>query len=700
MQRLSPKPLRSRWLASADLASIAALLLLGASTLRLAAQQSADFNSQSAAAFTHYMIPASAGYGAPSYTFPTNPAGPGNYAYRILQPPIANDPGNYLNPRAGSVWESADAIYGAQGGTPDLLGRFCVGIDLLNWNGIWKNQVLGMGWYMQDGGFMGSRTILGGWGPTLSTLAIATLNGISYGILGNTKQGTTELDPTHQYRLVASSHEGLNHLLQVFDKAQPNTPWQSAIAYDAGYSFWGYPGYCGVLVANIMPPPPNGPNSTAGGDATFDNYYAYLPAPDATPASLPPTVTDTYPPPAGKASEFNPTVLVGIMDRDYNVVRSSIHLYLDGVQLPDGSLTIDNGSGGNGQGLHKFNLEAPVDFAGVTVTCQIPTRLPVLTLHTNTVVFQSDGQGIWYTNSWAWTAAWPYLWASNSLPLGSLSVPGFSARMVQSADANLGTILNGLLDTVHSAQLVLGYNYIVDRAATNWVQTVAWGLSANENGAITNFPGLCISPANSFAMQAQAYLQLAAGTNRFHVASDDCVGIYSGTNVTDTSIVLFQSPPVTAVDTDFDVMVEAAGLYPVNIIYEQGSGGAHLVLSSVNLIGNTRTLVNISGGVPAFYPPPSWTCMSSSSVKGAYNTPVATLMTTNIATVTTASVLCGGSGAPLNLAVTGWSGTNTVTLTPAGSPMFYRLYGPGSTQILGYKKSGSNLVITYRCQTP
>jgi hypothetical protein len=341
-------------------------------------------------------------------------------------------------------------------------------------------------------------------------------------------------------------------------------------------------------------------------------------------------------------------------------------------------------------------------FSGVTVTYQIPSRLPVLTLHTNTVVFQSDGQGIWYTNSWTWTAAWPYLWASNSLPLGALSVPGFSARMVQSSDANVGSILNGLLDTVHSAQLVLGYNYTVDRAATNWVQTVAWGLNANENGAITNFPGLCIAPANgsSFAIQAQAYLQLTAVTNRFHVNSDDCVGIYSGTNVTDTSIVLFQSPPVTAVDTNFDVIVEAPGLYPVNILYEQGTGDADLVLSSVNLSDNSRTLVNISGGVPAFYPAPSWTCMSSSAVKGPYNTPVATLMTTNIATVTTSSVLCGGSGAPLNLAVTGWSGTNTVTLTPAGSPTYYRLYGPGSSQILGYKKSGANLVITYRCQTP
>jgi hypothetical protein len=140
------------------------------------------------------------------------------------------------------------------------------------------------------------------------------------------------------------------------------------------------------------------------------------------------------------------------------VVRSSIHLYLDGAQIPDGSLNIDNGTGGNGLGLHKPNNSPPNDFSGFTVTYQIPNRLPPLSLHTNTVVFQSD-QNLWYTNSWTWTAAWPYLWASNSLPLGALSVPGFSARMVQSSSAGLGNTLGGLLDSVQGAELVLGYNY-------------------------------------------------------------------------------------------------------------------------------------------------------------------------------------------------------------------------------------------------
>jgi hypothetical protein len=217
---------------------------------------------------------------------------------------------------------------------------------------------------------------------------------------------------------------------------------------------------------------------------------------------------------------------------------------------------------------------------------------------------------------------------------------------------------------------------------------------------------MCAPPADvdSFAIQAQAYLQLAAGTNKFHVQSDDCVGIYSGTSVNDTSITLFESPPNNTQDTDFVVVAEAAGLYPVNIIWQQGKGGAVLALSTVDS-GSNRHLVNdlANGGIPAFYPPPSWTCMSSSSVKGPYNTPVVTTMLTNNPAVTTVGVPCGGNGANpvLNVAITGWGlSTNTFTVTPGSSPTFYRLLGPGSSKILSYKKSGSNLSVTYQCQVP
>ena len=77
-----------------------------------------------------------------------------------------------------------------------------------------------------------------------------------------------------------------------------------------------------------------------------------------------------------------------------------------------------------------------------------------------------------------------------------------------------------------SAQAVLANPaaYAVDLTATNIVQLVAWDLNAAVHyGAVTNFPGLCIPPANvnSFAVETFAYLQLTAGLHRFYVDSDD-----------------------------------------------------------------------------------------------------------------------------------------------------------------------------------
>jgi len=157
---------------------------------------------------------------------------------------------------------------------------------------------------------------------------------------------------------------------------------------------------------------------------------------------------------------------------------------------------------------------------------------------------------------------------------------------------------------------------------------------------------------------------------------------------------------------DFDCIAPADGLYPINIIFEEGNGDAYLCLYSVNLLSGVHSLVNTNGGaVAAFYPPPSWNCMSSTSVKGLTNyiTSVGTtLVATNAVATTPAGVACSGSAVGFNQTVTGWSGTgtNTVTLPAPSSSTYYRLYGPGSTKILGCKISGTNLVLTCRWQTP
>jgi len=673
-------------LARAGLAPVFVILLLGTATLQ--AQTVTDnFNDQTDSGaqgtWTHYDMgywtsDLSGGlysYGTAHYTFPTNAAGPsGNYAYRIEADPTDPDPLGIGNARAASY--RADAQYG---GAP-YSSRFLVGVDLLDWEPSLAEDV-GMLFMLQPA------TIIPGYADgyaatyenSSSTLYISLLASEQPTTVGET-DGIT-FDPTHQYRLVAGTHDGSTFLLTVFDRSETNSPWTSVIAQDTTYQ--GTPGVCALFIEQENYP------SSDGADATFDNYFSTAPAAGAMPA----TVTDLSPPPAGKATAIYPTVTVGILNRDTTVNANSIQLWLDGGRIQNSSLTIDPNY------VYKpNNPNGMTSFPGATVTYSNIIRYAVGTTHTNAIVFTDSNNNV-QSNAWTWTTAYPYLYASNSLPLGSLSLAGFDARMVQSSAANIAGSVSStapsIPNSVASAQAVLAYQYAVDLASTNIVQAVAWGLNAgqngNEYGAITNFPGLCIPPANvnSFAVQTLAYLQLTAGPHQFYVDCDDTVGIYSGTNLTDTSNVLLETTGVAR--QSFDFVVEADGLYPFNIIYEQGGGAAYLVLNSVNLSDSSQTLLNAPGGVNAFYP---LVFKSSASVRGPYAVDATANTALNV--LGTVPVDCDGlpSSAAYNLKVTG--GTNAIPIS--GSTKFYRLDGPRPSKITNVTKSGSDLVIKYQAQ--
>jgi sugar lactone lactonase YvrE len=548
------------------------ILLLGATTLQ-AQTITDDFNSGNDTNWTHYALP---DYGTPTYTFPAD--GSGGFAYRIQAPPTGTDPYGLRNARAGSL--RMQAAYN---------NRFSVGVDLLTCNTTW-DQYMGMVFKLQDIGL----------GTTAGYAAICSFISQMIYLESITNEASTfiggqlvPLDPTHSYRLVVSTHDGSTYLFTAFDKSQPSSPLASAISSD--HTYYGVAGPCGLMVFEE-----NYPSAIEGGDATFDNYLSTAPAAGAMPA----TVTDLSPPPAGKATTLYPTVTVGILNRDTAVNTTSIQLWLDGVQIPYGSLTIDSNFVYKPQnaGVNQTN------FNGATITYSNGTLYAWGSQHTNMVAFM-DSTSTWQTNTWTWTTAYPYLFASNSLPIGSLSLPGFDTRLVVSykpGDLTYANIANGgLINNISSAQAVLAVpsQYSLNLSSTNIAQLVAWDLTPPDiYGAVTNFPGLGTNQ-NSFAIQAAAYLQLTAGLHRFYVDSDDCVAIYSGTNVTDTTTVLFARFDGTVHHESFDFLVAADGLYPFNIIYEQGAGFAYLVLHSVNLADNSQTLLNAPGGIPAFYLP-------------------------------------------------------------------------------------------------
>jgi len=646
MNTTTPNLRFARLSLSAGLACAGAILLLGAASTRLAAQ-SADFNSGTDTGWTHYALPY---YGTPTYSFPADDTG--GLAYKMYAPPTGSDAYGLRNSRVGSL--RPDALYS---------GRFSVATDLLQWNAVWR-QESGLLFFLQDVGLGTTDGYVATYSSGYQQLYISQITDEAPTTIAEIGTGTIILDPTHKYRLVVSSHDGSTYLFQLFDKAQPNSPWASAIGQDSTYSA----GVCGLFVFEQTYP-----SDTQGAEATFDNYLAATPAAN----SLPTTITDLNPPPAGKTTEFFPVITVGILDRDTTVDTSSIALALDGNWISSNSLTIDNQ-------VHKLkNPSSGVrDFAGATVTYTIPTLLPWGSLHTNMIAY-TDSSSVRRTNTWSWTIAYPYLFASNSLPVGSLKVRGFDTRMVQ-AD-NGGTQLDNSL-TRALQQLAIPSSITNDRSATSIVQVLNWN---KQSDPPNNVPGLCSGTYINIAVQSEAYLELTAGFHRFHVKTDDSAGFYSGVNLADTNAVTLWEKATTTADTTFDFAVEATGLYPLRAIWQETAGSAVLSLYSVNTNDASEVLINDStdpaGVVKAWYP---LACRSAASAAGPF-----TVDATAANVLNTVDLL----GADCSQAVVGQAVTSgKFTVPVSGSARFYRLDGPRATQITGIQPVGSNIEITYQ----
>lgn len=624
---------------------LAACLLTVLSQQALA--QSDDFNDGNDAGWTRYALPF---YGAPTYSFPDD--GSGGKAYKIYAPPTGSDLYGLGNARAGSFRAS-----------PVYTGRFSVGVDLLQWNAAWRQEA-GILYYLQDINLGTSDGYAATYSSAYKTMYISVLFDERPTTAGQLADGSIVLDEQHDYRLVVSSHDGYTHLFQLFDKAQPTAPWASVIAYDSTYSA----GVCGLLVFQQ-----SYPSDTMGAEATFDNYFAGVPPTGTMPA----TVTDLFPPPAGRATAVYPTITVAILDRDTFVDTTSIVLCLDGNWIPNSALTID-------PQVHKPNNPGGFfrDFSGATVTYEIPTVLAWGSRHTNVVAFK-DSANTWFTNTWSWTSAYPFLFASNSLPVGSLSLRGFEVRMAQSdnGDVNLDNSLQRALQQLASPPLIP-----VDRAATSLVQVLDWDKTVD---APRNVPGLCAGTYRNIALEGYAYLELKAGPHRFHIVTDDGAGLYSGSRLTDPSPQTLWEKSSGTANTTFDFVVEADGLYPVRCLWQETGGAAHLQLLSVNLANSTEVLINDPGNpdgvVKAWYP---LVCLSAPSVTGPYT------VDSGAVNVVQTTDLVGAECAPtvVGQMVTGGKLTVPVTQTTR----FFRLDGPRRTRITSIAKVGANIEITYR----
>jgi len=635
---------RTRSLARPGWAAALALVVSAGSAPRLAAQSS-DFNAGTDDGWTHYSL---LDYGAAVFSFPPDDAG--GAAYRIYAPPTGEDAWGMGNARAGSV--RTDVAYS---------GRFTAGADLLAWNAVWQQEA-GLLFYTSDVGLGSTDGYAATYSSGYRNLYVTLITDErDSGTVGSV-QGIV-LDPTHRYRLVVSSHDGTTLVFQLFDKVDLSNPWKSVVCQDAASSYSA--GVCALFVWERTYP-----SSVEGAEATFDNYAASTPPAGAMPA----TVTDLSPQPGGMATAFYPTVSVTILDRDTMVDSASITLSLDGVWIPNASLTID-------PVVRKADNPGQKEFSGATVTYPITTVFAWGSRHTNQIAFADSG-GTWQTNTWVWTSAYPFLPASSSLPLGSLSVRGFDVRMVQSV--NDGVDLPNTLERARQ-QLAVPPLIPVDQTATSIVQVLSW----DKSGTPASVPGLCPGEYNNIAVESLAYLELSPGTHRFRIHTDDRAGVYSGARFTATGQQTLWESPANTADSTFEFVVEAAGLYPVRLIWEETGGSAYHYLYAVDLNDLSEVPINdptSPTSVRAWYP---LVCRSAAVVTGPY-----TVEALAVNAVQTVDVVGSPDCSPAVVGQQVTGGTFTVPVSDAHR--FYVLDGPRSTHVTDFRRVGANVAITYQ----
>ena len=346
-----------------------------------------------------------------------------------------------------------------------------------------------------------------------------------------------------------------------------------------------------------------GVNVASGFDGLRANFLLFAPASGA--ASRLPAIDSAFPAPDAEDVPPDATVRMVIADGDTAVDASSIQLRFDTGDVTAASQIVDTAT-------------------GATITYQPSALLPLGSAHTVTIVFgDTASPASVQTNQWQFTVAvLPVIPSSYATAPGSGRTSGFNIRIAQAPDGSAAT---SFTNTAARAELQLagqlidpntslpfdneaagpgGQGIYVEPNVINYEQD---GLeSAYFIGDLT-FPGVFSAAPDFMAMAVTAYLELPAGIHRFGVRSDDGFRLAVGPYFTNANLVLgeFEGDRGSGLpggSTEFEFLVESAGVYAFRLLWYEGVGGADLEWFSVDrsTLGTAnvvRTLIN-DPGVP------------------------------------------------------------------------------------------------------
>jgi hypothetical protein len=352
-------------------------------------------------------------------------------------------------------------------------------------------------------------------------------------------------------------------------------------------------------------PPAGGTNSIIGGPNTGTNAvlvndlanggisaFAAVSAPLAYVEKL-----DPFPGAANVTP--NEGIHLAIADGSVPVPQSGISLILDGVALSPA--------------ISKTGGLTAVDYS-------LPTPWVSQSKHTASIIF-SEGS-LKFTNTWSFTVQY-YISLDASWRVSGVDTnkPGFNWNIFANSDSGNTANNNERAERDLTLQAVDATGAALPNLADPTAVGVAVGpgtaptsgngpihfeiaTTINVDIASNNMPGAPSTDATTDGQAAEvtAYLSLPAGVVHMEVDSDDGFRLYAGANPADLfgRAVVGEHNDGTG-PWDLSFFVPQAGIYPFRLVWENGTGGSHLIWRSFDSSGNP-VLVNdlANGGIPAY----------------------------------------------------------------------------------------------------
>ncbi len=284
--------------------------------------------------------------------------------------------------------------------------------------------------------------------------------------------------------------------------------------------------------------------------------------------------------PLGNNVSATPLIQVVLADLATSVDRGSIQLSFNGAPV-------------------SANVSHDDELATTTVKYQVPSTLAAASVN-NVKIVWADDAGAQHTNEANFTVgSYVTLPASLALPAGSGTAAdsGFRVRVYQitgkltESAANAESALLGEKGA-NMADLTITdeTGYFSDPSITS---TINYDVNAAPLGLSTfpGIPGITDSKEN-FAAEILTYVEFPqAGFYQMGVRSDDGFKLTTGDENTDPIVLGSFEGAREPSDSIFGFVVPQAGVYPMRLLYYQGTGGAMVRWFSVDPNGD-QVLIN------------------------------------------------------------------------------------------------------------